>query len=131
MMSEWGAHSGAPSWSGFWVGVVFYVVQAIAFYQIAKKANIRNAWVAFIPFVQFIVVLHVIDRSGWNILLILIPLVNIVLIIIWLVKFYIAFSVSTGLIVLSIIIPIAGLVVQLVIAFSDRYNYKGSTRFAA
>ncbi|KPJ89233.1 MAG: hypothetical protein AMS17_02740 [Spirochaetes bacterium DG_61] len=129
MMSDWCAYSGAPSWGGFWVGVVFYVIQAIAFYQIAKKVNIRNAWVAFVPFVQFIIVLHLIDKSGWNILLLLIPLVNIVLIIIWMVKFYVAFSVSTGLIVLSIIIPIAGLIVQLVIAFSEQYSYKGSTRF--
>jgi hypothetical protein len=131
MMANWGMYSAESSRSGAWIAVVFYVVQAVAFFKIAKKANIRNAWVAFIPFVQFIVVLHVIDRSGWNILLLLIPIANIVLLIIWMVKFYVAFSVNTGLIVLSIVIPIAGLVVQLVIAFSDRYSFRGSTRFTA
>jgi len=76
-------------------------------------------------------VLHVIDKSGWNIFLILIPIVNLILVIIWMVKFYLAFSVNTGLIVVSIIIPIVGLIVQLVMAFSDQYTYKGSTRFTA
>jgi hypothetical protein len=61
----------------------------------------------------------------------LIPVVNIVLIIIWAVKFYLAFSVNVGLIVLSIIIPIFGIVMALVVAFSDQFKYTGSTRFTA
>jgi hypothetical protein len=125
-----GSHPSSP-WSGLVIGIVFYVIQAIAFFQLGKKANIRNAWVAFIPFVQIIVVLHIIDKSGWNIFLFFIPVVNIILYIIWMVKFYLAFSVNVGLIVLSIIIPNVGLIVQLVMAFSEKYTYTGSTRFTA
>jgi hypothetical protein len=125
-----GSQPSSP-WGGLVVGIVFYVIQAIAFFQLGKKANIRNAWVAFIPFVQIIVVLHIIDKSGWNIFLFFIPVVNIILYIIWMVKFYLAFSVNVGLIVVSIIIPIVGLIVQLVMAFSEKYTYTGSTRFTA
>jgi len=125
-----GSHPSSP-WGGLVVGIVFYVIQAIAFFQLGKKANIRNAWVAFIPFVQFVVVLQIIDKSGWNIFLFFIPVVNIILYIIWMVKFYLAFSVNVGLIVVSIIIPIVGLIVQLVMAFSEKYTYTGSTRFTA
>jgi hypothetical protein len=116
---------------GWVVPVVFYVIQAIAYYKIGEKANIKNRWVAFVPFVQMIVVLHVIDKSGWNIFLLFIPVVNLVLAIIWAVKFYQAFEVHVALIVLSIIIPLFGLVMELVIAFSDQFQYKGSTRFTA
>ena len=110
--------------------VGFYVVGAIALYQIGKKANVRKPWVAFIPILQTLVLLHVIDKSGWAIFLLLIPMVNIVLTIIWWIKLYLSFSVNVGLIVLSIIIPIAGLVMQLVVAFSDQFTYTGSNSFA-
>jgi hypothetical protein len=110
--------------------IALYVVQAIALYQLAKKANVRKPWVSFIPVLQTIVFLHIIDKSGWCIFLFLIPVVNIILAIIWAVKFYLAFDVKPGLIVLSIIIPIAGLVMMLVMAFSDRYNYVKTNSYA-
>lgn len=110
--------------------VGFYVVGAIALFKIGKKANVRKPWVAFIPILQTLVLLHVIDKSGWAIFLLLIPVVNIVLTIIWWVKLYLAFSVNVGLIVLSVIIPLAGLVMHLVIAFSDQFTYKRTNRFA-
>jgi hypothetical protein len=116
--------------SGLSVYIGFYVVGAIALFKIGKKANVRKPWVAFIPVLQTIVLLHIIDISGWAIFLTLIPVANIVLAIIWWVKLYLAFSVNAGLIVLSIIIPPAGLVMQLVIAFSDQFAYKGSNRFS-
>ena len=122
--------TGSEMRTGFWIiDLVIYVVGAIALYRIAHKADIRNSWVAFIPFVQFIIVLHCIDRSGWYILLLLVPILNAVLGIIWFVKFYLTFEVNVGLIVLSIIIPVVNLVMLLVVAYSDQFTYKGSTRF--
>jgi hypothetical protein len=111
--------------------IVFYVVQAITLFFIAKKAKVRNPWVAFIPVLQTIVFLHVIDKSGWAIFLLFIPFLNIILSIVWAVKFYAAFNVNAGLIALSIIIPIVGLVMSFMIAFSDKYNYGKTNRFAA
>jgi hypothetical protein len=111
--------------------IAFYVVQALSLYKLAEKANVRNPWVSFIPVLQAIVFLHIIDKNGWCILLLLIPGVNIVLAIIWAVKFYLAFDLVAGLIVLSIIVPIAGFVITLIMAFSEGYVYVKSNRFAA
>ncbi len=110
---------------------IFYVVWAVSLFFIAEKANVKNRWVAFIPVVQLVVVLHIIDKSGWAIFLLLVPVLNIILSIIWMVKFFLAFEVNVGLIVLSIIIPIVNLVLMLIIAFSDKFKYVGTTRFAA
>ena len=113
-----------------WISyIVMYVIQAVTLYFIARKANVRNPWVAFIPVLQTIVFLHIIDKSGWAILLLLIPFVNIVLYIVWLVKFYGAFKVNGGLIALSIIIPIVGLVMMFLLAFSNDYSYARTNRF--
>jgi hypothetical protein len=113
------------------VSALYYIITAIAFFVIGGKANIKNRWVAFVPFVQVIVLLHVIDKSGWNIFLLLIPVVNFILMIIWVVKGFLSFSVNVGIIVLSIIFSIFGLIMLLVVAFSDKYQYSGSTRFTA
>ena len=130
-MSDYQAMAGSYS-SVMWVWwVVSYVVSAVALNKIGQKAKVRKPWVAFIPVLQFIVFLHVIDKSGWAIFLILIPGLNIVLAIIWLVKFYLAFSVKVGLIVLCIIIPIVNLIMMLVVAFSSKYTYVKTNRFAA
>jgi hypothetical protein len=111
------------------IDVVFYVVWAVSLFFIAEKANVKNRWVAFIPVVQLVVMLHIIDKSGWAIFLLLVPVLNIILSIIWMVKFFLAFKVNVGLIVLSIIIPIVNLVMVLIIAFSDQFKYVGSSRF--
>jgi hypothetical protein len=121
---------GNEMWISIWaIDAVFYVISAIALFKIGEKANIKNRWVAFVPMVQYIVILHVIDKSGWAIFLFFVPILNIVLAIIWIVKFYLAFKVNVGLIVLSIIIPPVNLVMMLVVAFSEQFTYQGSTRF--
>jgi hypothetical protein len=111
--------------AGWIYGLVCYAVYAISLFMAGNKANIKNVWVAFIPFVQLVALLHIIDKSGWNIFLLFIPIVNIIFSIIWIVKFYRAFSVHPALIVVSIIIPIVGIVMMLVIAFSSAYEYSG------
>ena len=115
-----------------WVwALVWYVVMAVTLYKTAMKAKVRKPWVAFIPVLQIIVYLHIIDKSGWAVFLLLIPGVNIVLAIIWMVKFFLAFSVSTVLIVLSVIIPIVNIIMRFVVAFSSAYTYVKTNRFAA
>jgi hypothetical protein len=129
-MYDYQAMAGYSNYMWIWA-LVSYVVGAISLYKIGQKANVRKPWVAFIPVLQFIVYLHVIDKSGWAIFLLLIPVVNIVLAIIWAVKFYLAFSVKPVLIVLSIIIPIINIIMMLVVAFSDKYTYAKTNRFTA
>jgi hypothetical protein len=99
-----------------------YIVNALIFYFLAKKGNIRNPWLAFIPLVQFILFLHIINKSGWNILLMLIPIANLVIAIIWYVKFFNAFGMS-GAWVLLMFIPFGIFIIMLYMAFSESVQY--------
>jgi hypothetical protein len=65
------------------MGVLIVLVLAVVLvgvpsYVIGQRCGVADAWVAFIPFVgPTMVLLWSINRSGWMVLLGLIPLVNI------------------------------------------------------
>jgi hypothetical protein len=87
--------------------------------------------------IQVIVLLNLIDKSGWSIFLLLIPIVNWILFIIWIVKYFKAFEAGTGFVAAAIItmilIPLAFItdILVLVVGLSNKYKYAGSTRFTA
>ena len=118
-------------------GIIGYVCLAIGLYLSAKKANTKNPWVAFIPVVQIVVLLQLIDKSGWSIFLLLIPVVNWILLIIWMVKYFKAFDAGSGFVATAIItiilIPLAFIadILVLVVGLSDKYKFASSTRFTA
>jgi uncharacterized membrane protein YhaH (DUF805 family) len=65
-----------------WVILLFYVWFFVLFpvpaFVVARRLDVRNAWVAFIPLVgPAIVLLWSIDRTGWMCLLAYIPFVGI------------------------------------------------------
>jgi hypothetical protein len=63
---------------------VLYVYIALALQTIAKKTNTENAWLAWIPIVNIILMLNIAKKPLWWFILFLIPLVNIVImIIVW------------------------------------------------
>ena len=45
---------------------------------IAKKVNLENTWLAWIPILQFILLVQAAGQPNWQFLLLLIPLVNII-----------------------------------------------------
>jgi hypothetical protein len=121
-----------------WIsGIIGYVCMAIGLYFSAKKANTKNPWVAFIPVVQIVVLLQLIDKSGWSIFLLLIPIINWILIIIWMVKYFKTFDAGSGFVAITIItiilIPLAFIadILVLVVGLSDKYKFAGTTRFTA
>jgi len=61
--------------------IVLYVIGALAFYGIFKKAN-KTPWAAFVPFYNFYILLEVVGRPGWWLILYFIPFVNLVVFII-------------------------------------------------
>jgi hypothetical protein len=66
------------------IGLGLYVYVALALQTIAKKTNTANAWMAWIPVVNIVLMLNVAQKPIWWIVLCLIPLVNIVIfIIVW------------------------------------------------
>jgi len=117
--------------------IIGYVCMAIGLYFSAKKANTKNPWVAFIPLIQIVVLLQLIDKSGWSIFLLLIPVINWILMIIWVVKYFKAFEAGSGFVAIAIItmilLPLAFIadILVLVVGLSEKYKYTGSTRFTA
>lgn len=66
------------------VFAVLYVYLALAVQTIAKKTNTENAWLAWIPIANIILLLNIAKKPLWWFLLCLIPLVNIVIsIMVW------------------------------------------------
>jgi hypothetical protein len=64
--------------------LVMYVYVALALQTIATKTNTENAWLAWIPIVNIILMCNIAKKPVWWIILCLIPLVNIVIfIILW------------------------------------------------
>lgn len=120
---------------GYWADLVsiiiilMYLVQAYAFYKLAEKAGVENPWLSFIPILQLILFLHIIDRSAWYVLVCFIPLVNIIAGIIFYIEFYKAFDIDTVLIVFAILFPVVGGILLLYMGFSDSIQYIGTNRY--
>lgn len=65
-------------------GLAAYVYFALALQTIANKTRTENAWLAWIPIVNIILMLNIAKKPVWWIILFLIPLVNIVIaILVW------------------------------------------------
>ena len=118
--------------SGFMlvVSIGMYLIQAITIYKIAEKANVGNRWLAFIPGLQFILILHIIDMSAFFILIMLVPLVNILFAFYMIARFLQAFEMPMWVIICSILVPFAYQVALFYIAFSSDARYIMSNRYA-
>lgn len=65
-------------------GGAVYVYMALALMTIANKTNTQNAWLAWIPIANIILMLNIARKPLWWILLMLLPLVNLVIaILVW------------------------------------------------
>jgi Family of unknown function (DUF5684) len=65
-------------------GLAGYIFVALALYTIAQKTNTENAWFAWIPILNIILILNIAKKPLWWIILLFIPLVNIIIaVLIW------------------------------------------------
>lgn len=109
----------------FWIlALASYIIKSLAFYKLAQKSNVTNEWFAWIPILQSILFLHIINKSGWNILLLLIPIANIILMIIWYVNFFNAFGMSGAWVLLVIFVAIGLFIILLYMAYSENVQYR-------
>jgi hypothetical protein len=70
--------------TSFVFALVGYVYVSICLYAMAKKRGEDNAWFAFIPILDIVLLLSIADKPIWWIILCFIPLVNIViLVLVW------------------------------------------------
>jgi Family of unknown function (DUF5684) len=66
------------------VFLVAYVYHALALQAIAEKTNTENAWLAWIPIVNLILMLNIAKKPIWWIILFFIPLLGFVmLVLVW------------------------------------------------
>src|SRR5262249_36643293 len=114
---------GIAAMSGFLVvcfllTIVGYVYMALALQTIATKTNTENAWLAWIPIVNIILMLNVAKKPIWWFILFLIPFVNIVIaILVWM---GIAEARNKpGWWGILLIIPLIGIIVPGYLAWSD------------
>ncbi|MGU3377430.1 DUF5684 domain-containing protein [Chryseobacterium sp. M5A1_1a] len=80
-------YSGADAVSGaaaaglgigtMFMGLIFYLFYGYCMYKIFKKAGREDAWAAFIPIYNIIVLLDIVKKPIWWIILFCIPLVNL------------------------------------------------------
>ena len=70
-----GASTGLP---GLWTGIVIVsLLTIIAFWRIFHKAG-RHGWAVIIPIYNTFTLIKVCQRTGWLLLLLFVPLVNVI-----------------------------------------------------
>lgn len=68
----------------FLICLVIYIFAAICLMKIAKKTNTPNAWFAWVPILNIILMVQIVKQPGWWVVLFFVPIVNIVmLILVW------------------------------------------------
>jgi hypothetical protein len=64
--------------------LVFYIYFCLCIFLIAKKLDVPNPWIAWIPVVQIWTIVNCAGKPWWWILLLLVPIVNIIIgIVLW------------------------------------------------
>lgn len=58
--------------------LIVYVIVALSLMRIAKRTNTPNAWFAWIPILNLILMLQIAKRPMWWLIFFLVPFVNIV-----------------------------------------------------
>ncbi len=96
---------------------LLYLYFSLCMYQIARKLGVPGAWMAWVPILQMFTLLASASKSGWWILLFLIPFVNII------VQAYIWMCVTENLgrekwLGLLMLVPVVNMVYLGVLAFS-------------
>lgn len=109
----------------YWIVVIaLYVLQAIAFFRLAKKAGRDDiAWFAWVPILSNILQLRMIRWSGWWIFMYLVPIANIVFAIIWQVKLLRAFGKSGAYVLFGIFLAPVYAILWMVWGFSNNTRY--------
>ena len=102
----------------FIIMIIFYVYMAICLMKIAQKTNTENAWFAWIPILNIVLMLMVAKKPIWWLILMLIPIVNIIIaIIVWM-----AIAEARGKpnwIGILMIVPFVNLIIPGYLAFSS------------
>ena len=101
------------------ISLAFYVYYALSMYLIAKKLNVAEAWMSWVPLLNLWPFLTSAGKPCWWVILLLIPLVNIIVIV------YLWMCICENLgrnkwLGLLIMVPVVSLILPGVLAFSRK-----------
>lgn len=105
----------------FFIAIICYVYSAICLMKIAKKTNTENAWFAWIPILNVVLMLQIAKRPMWWLVLAIIPFVNLAWIVLGVIV-WMDICERLGkdrMLGLLIIVPIANFVLPGYLAFSE------------
>ncbi|MFZ2225937.1 MAG: DUF5684 domain-containing protein [Candidatus Moraniibacteriota bacterium] len=111
--------------------VIYYLYFAFCLFRIAKKTATENAWFAWLPILDFFLMVRIAKKPDWWIILLFVPIINIITgILLWM-----GISKALGkpqwIGILMIITPI-NLIIPAYLAFSNRNeNSQGPTIIAS
>ena len=108
-------HHGA-GFSVFMAVFALYLLYSI--YRIARKTNTAHAWLAWIPVVNFFLLLKIAGKPAWWFVLILVPFVNLVIVVMVWMRISKTLH-KPGWLGLLMLVPIANLVLPGYLAFSE------------
>ncbi len=99
------------------VGIAFYIYYSLCMYLIAKKLNVAEAWMSWIPLLNLWPMCSSAGKPCWWSILLFIPLVNIIVIV------YLWMCIAENLgrnkwLGLLILVPVVSLVLPGILAFS-------------
>ena len=100
------------------IGLAFYVYMALALQTIATKTKTANAWLAWIPIANIILMLNIAKKPLWWIILLIIPIVGIIFGIIVMMAIAEARGKPSWWGIL-IIVPVVGIIVPGYLAWAD------------
>ena len=100
--------------------LLFYLFFSFCLYKIFQKAGRDDAWAAFIPIYNTIVMVDIVKKPIWWFIMLFIPIVNFIFIIMIYNRLSIFFGKDTLMTILLVLLPFIGLPV---LAFGDAvYN---------
>ena len=89
--------------------VIFYLFFSYCLYKIFKKAGREDAWAAFIPIYNTIVMVDIIKKPIWWFIMLFIPFVNFIFLIMIYDRLSKFFGKDTLMTILLVILPFIGL----------------------
>lgn len=100
------------------IGAAAYVYFGLAVSAIARKTNTENAWWAWVPIIQILLMLNIAKKPLWWIILMFIPLVGIVIAVLVWMEIAVAVRKPNWWGIL-IIVPLVNLIVPGYLAWAD------------
>ncbi len=99
------------------IGLAFYIYYSLCMYLIAKKLNVAEAWMSWVPILNLWPFLSSAGKPCWWVLLLFIPLVNVIVMI------YLWMCICENLgrnkwLGLLILVPIVNMILPGILAFS-------------